>query len=276
MDTLNHLKLRIERRHAATVLRALLHAIYFHRTLDNVDPETVDILETHVAVASGRDMRALERDINTKVDEFQQTFVDAGADSGEIAVVFLQRKNRKGWFAVTEALVPWEEHLITLTFVTRATTNPLPHALLQLLSFCNERKGNVPPLVGTSDQTNLSHQILISPPPPADLFAPSSPPSGPNVGLPPNHSSATITPSPRGTPYQLPTDPRAFPARSSSSSVAGTSGLGAPRSASPMTAAISDAGTSAMGYLEQAKDGLRAVGAKAGAVGWARTPFGTR
>lgn len=30
-------------------------------------------------------MRALERDINTKVDEFQQTFVDAGADSGEVS-----------------------------------------------------------------------------------------------------------------------------------------------------------------------------------------------
>lgn len=30
------------------VLRALLYAIFFHRLMDNVEPETWDILETHV------------------------------------------------------------------------------------------------------------------------------------------------------------------------------------------------------------------------------------
>lgn len=107
MDTVNHLKLRLERRHAATVVRALLHAIYFHRTLDNIDPETLDVLETHVAVAGnglgstgrgagtstggggggvggGGDTRELEREIGAKVDEFQAAFVDSGADSGEV------------------------------------------------------------------------------------------------------------------------------------------------------------------------------------------------
>ena len=50
-------------------------------------------------------------------------------------------------------LVPWEEHLITLTFPrqTRSrTSNPLSGALMQLLTFCVDKKGNVPPLVGVS------------------------------------------------------------------------------------------------------------------------------
>lgn len=75
----------------------------------------------------------------------------------QIAVVFLQRKNRKGWFAVTEALVPWEEHLISVTFVTRATTtrNTLNAALLQTLTFCSERRANVPALVGSPVSIHL-------------------------------------------------------------------------------------------------------------------------
>jgi hypothetical protein len=34
------------------VLRALLYAIFFHRLMDNVEPETWDILETHVVSRS--------------------------------------------------------------------------------------------------------------------------------------------------------------------------------------------------------------------------------
>lgn len=30
------------------VLRALLHAIFFHRTLDNIEPETYEIAESHI------------------------------------------------------------------------------------------------------------------------------------------------------------------------------------------------------------------------------------
>lgn len=123
MDTVNHINLRVERSAVSSVLTALLSAIFFQRNLDGVEPYTLDILDTHVAVvaASGHDdtravpaANSVERDISSKVDEFVRTIVDTDADSGEvggggrhayscqIAVVFLQRKNKKGWFAVTE------------------------------------------------------------------------------------------------------------------------------------------------------------------------------
>ncbi|TXT11119.1 hypothetical protein VHUM_01870 [Vanrija humicola] len=209
---LSSLPQRVERTQAKPVLSALLHAVFFHRLLDAVEPETVETNETHVACGGGGG--GVEREIAARVDEFGRTFVDQGSDSGEIGVVFLQRKNRKGWFAVTEALVPWEEHLITIHFVKRATTNPLPGALLQLLTFCAERKDNVPPLVGTSVE-HSSRQILISPPPPSELFAPSSPPLGPTrLTSPPPAPVQGTTPA-----TALADIPRAYPAAPRSTSL---------------------------------------------------------
>ncbi len=53
-----------------------------------------------------------------------------------------------------QELVPWEEHLISLSFPRTLPrllpSNPLPAALMQLLTFCAEKNGNVPPLVGAS------------------------------------------------------------------------------------------------------------------------------
>lgn len=98
----------------------------------------------------------------------------------QMAVVFLQRRPKKGWFAVTEVrpslspwkycasaddwqeLVPWEEHLIRLSFsrgARRDDSASLTVALMGILTFCHERKDNVPPLMGSSEQSNLSHQV---------------------------------------------------------------------------------------------------------------------
>ncbi|KLT42288.1 hypothetical protein CC85DRAFT_302492 [Cutaneotrichosporon oleaginosum] len=256
MDAVNHIKLRVERTTAPTVLRALLNAIFFQRNLDAIDPVTVDILDTPVAVASSLSAPAagskagtpvpaeveIRREILAKIDEFTKTFVDTRADGGEIAVVFFQRKNRKGWFAVTEALVPWEEHLITLTFVTRATQNPLPSALRQVLTFCAKHKVGVPSALGSPDQSTLSHEIIVAPPPPAELFNRSASPHPERLHSPrPAETSGTT--STTGDTAVAPVPVRPALER---------------RSNSPMTA-ISDAGTSAMGYLGQAKDGLLAV-----------------
>lgn len=122
---------------------------------------------------------------------------------------------------------------------------------------------------------------MISPPSPSDLFAPSSPPLGPTrlTSPPPAPVQGTTTAT------AVADIPRAYPAapRSTSLGPRGKSASAgalydagsARRSSSPMTA-ISDAGTSAMGYLEQAKDGLLAVGAKAGWGGKVGAAFGGR
>lgn len=72
---------RVERIHATAVVRALLTAIFFHRRLDNLEPTTLDVLDTHVA--AGLDPE-LEREVESKVEEFGE-IVDSGADSGEVS-----------------------------------------------------------------------------------------------------------------------------------------------------------------------------------------------
>lgn len=92
---MNHIKLRVERSAVSAVLTAILSAIYFHRNLDNVEPFTLDVLDTHVAVIAGSggdEAKAVgaasftEREIASNVDEFVRTIVEQQADSGEVGV----------------------------------------------------------------------------------------------------------------------------------------------------------------------------------------------
>ncbi|GFZ48554.1 hypothetical protein JCM24511_06302 [Saitozyma sp. JCM 24511] len=268
MDALNHIHLTVPPQQVKHVLRALLYAIFFHRLMDNVEPETWDILETHVACAP---TQAIEKEVSSKIDEFSREYLDTGAERGEIAVVFLQKKPRKGWFAVTEELLPWEEHLITLSFPRAPSKppsiNPLQTALLQILTFCAEKSGNVPPLGSSSPNHELPgtlltcRQILISPPPPNELFAPSPP--LPARSPPPIPTTTTTPLTAVARPRDLALPPSSGAHTSSAAAALGLDGRDARRSSSPASVGA------ALGYLEQAKDGLRAVGAKAGAVaGW--------
>lgn len=109
----------------------------------------------------------------------------------------------------------------------------------------------------------MSHQIIIAPPSHAEIFSPSPPLDPSRLTSPPPLPSTTTTPAtalardltmPPGSAVN-----EAMEARERDPSRDGR------RASSP---ASTDRG-GAFGYFEQAKDGLRAVGARAGAVaGW--------
>lgn len=148
MEAVNHIQLTIHPSQVRPILRALLLAIFFHRTLDAMEPETLELLESHISCAPNS---IISREISNKIEEFARQYLEGDQGYGEMAVVFLQKKSKKGWFAVTEELVPWEEHLITLNFShSKTLSNPLPRALLQIATFCLEQKAMVPPLTGTT------------------------------------------------------------------------------------------------------------------------------
>ncbi|WVF73157.1 hypothetical protein IAT40_007976 [Kwoniella sp. CBS 6097] len=270
MDTVNHLELSVHLAQVRPVLKALLCAIFFQRTLDIVEPQTMELLDCHITNAPSS---SIERDINAKIDEFVREYIqDDGKTSGEIAVVFLQKRPKKGWFAITEELIPWEEHLITLRFDRSSSTssnkpdNDLNRALFQLITFCAEKKGNVPSL---ADAECLSHQILIAPPSPTDLFSPS----------PPTYPQRLTSPPPAPITNTTPATVTALPSTLSRPN-SGTSNVPVNSYANQdavvgSTRRGTSPATGTLGYLEQAKDGLRAVGAKAGAgVGWGGRAMG--
>lgn len=65
---------------------------------------------------------------------------------------------------------------------------PLPQSTLPLAAMSSS-------LANRQEQNNLSYQILLSPPPPSELFPP-SPPSGPQrLTSPPPQPSLTVSPS---------------------------------------------------------------------------------
>ncbi|WWD03481.1 hypothetical protein V865_001533 [Kwoniella europaea PYCC6329] len=252
MDTVNHIELTIHPSQVRPTLRALLYSIFFHRNLDAIEPEDFELLDSHIAISSNH---TIEREVNVKIEEFAREYLeDPRKTHGEIAVVFLQKKPKKGWFAITEELIPWEEHLITLRFDRSSTSNqPLHNALLQILTFCAEKKGNVPPLVGSSENSNISHQILISPPSPTELFSPSPPTYPARLTSPPPQPLTNTTPATATARDITPVNP------SGGDVIIGSTRRGV----SPATGTF--------GYLEQAKDGLRAVGA---GVGWGGRAIG--
>ncbi|WWC64422.1 uncharacterized protein I303_107032 [Kwoniella dejecticola CBS 10117] len=267
MDTVNHIELTVHQSQIRPALRALLYAIFFQRNTDAIEPDDFELLDSHIAMSSSSSSLATE--INAKIEEFVGEYLEDPKNvTGEMAVVFLQKKPKKGWFAITEELIPWEEHLITLRWDAKSIVpQVLQRALLQVTTFCVHKKGNVPPLVGNSENSNVSHQILIAPPSPTELFAPSPPTYPARLTSPPPGPLTHTTPA---TALALAKDlatPNMTSERSSENAIVGSTRRGT----SPAIAI----GMGGGGYLEQAKDGLRAVGAKAGAgVGWGGRAIG--
>ena len=121
---------------------------------------------------------------------------------------------------------------------------------------------------GVPDCVTHASQILIGPPSPAELFSPSPPPVHPTrLTSPPPQPSLTTTPATAIARDQT------LPASSAVAEAtevrrSSYAGVEAHAHAQGVTAGTS-AGGGIAPYLEQAKDGLRAVGARAGAVtGW--------
>ncbi|WVQ74967.1 hypothetical protein IAR50_004575 [Cryptococcus sp. DSM 104548] len=259
MDQVNHIQLTVHPSQVRAVLRGLLLAIFFHRNLDAMEAETFELLDSYISCSTTPSM---QKDISNSIEEFAIRYVEGGESQGEMALVFLSKKAKRGWFAVTEELVPWEEHLITLSFETsKPTINPISAALMQITTYCLQHKDQVPPLTGSSDNASAPYRILVEPASPVDLFSPASPPPHPmRLTSPPPAPLTTATPA-TATAQGL-----TMPSRPSSA-IENISGNSMRRGLSPASARL--------GYLEQAKDGLRAVSAKAGAgVGWSGRAMG--
>jgi hypothetical protein len=75
-------------------LRALLWSIFFQRTLDNCEPDTFELLDTHIVgliyqleVADRQvysPSKEVEREIEGKIAEFLKVYSERGADTGEV------------------------------------------------------------------------------------------------------------------------------------------------------------------------------------------------
>ncbi|KDQ08910.1 hypothetical protein BOTBODRAFT_138259 [Botryobasidium botryosum FD-172 SS1] len=157
-----HVDVTIERSKTKEVLRALLHAILFHRLFGTIKPTTIEISEVTFPAVSDSD---IERLVVQKVDTFFRALEDQpsgenGIKGGQLLVTFSERRPKKHWFTMGEEEVPWEEWVINASVHApkheherRAIQSTLPGSLTRILRTILVRASSesgrqcVPPIV---------------------------------------------------------------------------------------------------------------------------------
>ncbi|GJJ15297.1 hypothetical protein Clacol_009573 [Clathrus columnatus] len=144
----------VERQSAKEVLRALLHAILFHRLLGVVKPQTSEVLDVTLPAVNDPDIEHL---VDDKVNVLWRA-VEAGRHKkGQIILALSEKRQKKGWavtqiFSAVEEEVPWEEWHINvdlrqaLTDRDRQTLNSnlsstLSDALKKILTHTSSERG---------------------------------------------------------------------------------------------------------------------------------------
>ncbi|KAH8111949.1 DUF1649-domain-containing protein [Phellopilus nigrolimitatus] len=91
------------------VLKAVLHAILFHRLFGTIKPQTMEVLD--VTMPGIRDAQT-EQLVEDKVDAFWKGIESGANKSGKITVTFAERRPKKTWFSMGEEEIPWEKWVI--------------------------------------------------------------------------------------------------------------------------------------------------------------------
>lgn len=146
-----NLDLFADRAHARDIATSILHLIFFHRVFSTITPSSLDVLDLTLPRVIDNDLGALvDQRVNDllralDVDVGQQqgggypgggggaSGWQVGGGRGQIAIHFLERKRRKGWFgnANDEEMV-WESWVVGLTLANPRTesgefrSRPLP------------------------------------------------------------------------------------------------------------------------------------------------------
>lgn len=161
----------LDRPQSKDVVRALLHAVLFHRLFGTIKPQTIDVLDVTFPGVADPDIESL---INSKVEEFWRALdtIPGGngvTKKGQILIILSEKRQKKIWFSMAEEEVPWEQWIINIEILpprpqasnyyssssTRPTftkqpppPTPMDQVLLQILTHVSSAKGRdaVPPI----------------------------------------------------------------------------------------------------------------------------------
>jgi len=101
----------LDRQNTREILRALLHAVLFHRLFGTIKPQTFEVLDVTMPGVSDP---SLERLVEEKVDAFWKGLENVALKRGEISVTLSKKDQRKAWLGITtyEEEVAWEQWII--------------------------------------------------------------------------------------------------------------------------------------------------------------------
>ncbi|KAH9914903.1 autophagy-related protein [Epithele typhae] len=99
----------LDRLQTREVLRAVLHAVLFHRLFGTVRPRTFEVLDVTMP---GVDDDGMRQRIEDTVGAFWKGVEGDANKRGQIMVTFSEKRQRKTWFIMGEEEVPWEQWII--------------------------------------------------------------------------------------------------------------------------------------------------------------------
>ncbi|KAA1479439.1 DUF1649-domain-containing protein [Dentipellis sp. KUC8613] len=100
----------LDRHNTRDVLRALLHAILFHRLFGSIKPQTFEVLDVTLPGVADPEMEAL---VDEKVEMFWKGMENGANKRGQISVTFSGKQQKKSWIGLSyEEDVPWEQWII--------------------------------------------------------------------------------------------------------------------------------------------------------------------
>ncbi|KAH9973376.1 hypothetical protein BGW80DRAFT_1310471 [Lactifluus volemus] len=101
----------LDRQNTCEILRALLHAILFHRLFGTIKPQSFEVLDVTMPGVADPTM---ERLVDEKVDIFWKGLENVALKRGQISVTFSKKDQRKAWLGITtyEEEVAWEQWII--------------------------------------------------------------------------------------------------------------------------------------------------------------------
>ncbi|KAJ1972048.1 hypothetical protein H4R35_004895 [Dimargaris xerosporica] len=162
------LQLSLERRVVADVVKAVVHAILFHRVFGNVRPQEYTILDVpYVTVNS----KAIQQQVDEKVKTFDSMLQsDMLRGSGEISVEMQEKRAKKAWFAKTEDMC-WEKWIIAVTTCNASNereflqlkanmARQLLDTFQAIIRTVSEHKDHIPPIT-TNDPNPFPFQIEL-------------------------------------------------------------------------------------------------------------------
>nr|CAG8604133.1 10774_t:CDS:2 [Entrophospora candida] len=154
--------LTVERSSIPDVLRGIIFG--------NLKPKEVDLLDiTYSAI----DDPTIERTIEDKIQQFMKNLEIQNSQSGKVAVMFHEKRTKKGWLGKTEEEICWEQWAITINIVNynsntererlivhKEMAEQFYSCLFDIICYVNEKKDHIPPIT-TSEANPFPYQIFI-------------------------------------------------------------------------------------------------------------------
>ncbi|KAK4992031.1 hypothetical protein LTR50_001427 [Elasticomyces elasticus] len=180
------LEILTDRTNVKDIVKAVLHAIFFHRYFIPIEPCCRDVLDVTMSYIADDDLETL---IDQRATALARALDTASTPSGlpspqynqkqsgrgQVVLQFLEKKRKKGWGFMKggEEELCWEVWCLNVTLamprtesdsqkVRNAMEKSLEKTAFKIVTIVNRDRGHIPPI--TTTETNpFPYQILVNP-----------------------------------------------------------------------------------------------------------------